>query len=366
MIKTYILYKKQKKILIKMKVIFVVPYRNRPQHKFFFVKHMSFLLEDFNKEDYEIVFVHQCDARNFNRGAMKNIGFLACKEKYPDTYQDITFVFHDIDTLPFHKLFDYSTTDNIVKHYYGFDTALGGIFAIKGKDFEKSKGFPNYWGWGMEDTCFQNRCLANGIDIDRSKFYEIGNPNILQFFDGVNRLVSTRDFHRMQSDNVKDGLHSIHRLQYEIVEDGKSLNPEDNKFLFSLLNNVKIINVTNFITLNRVEREDYYTYDLRDPTTKIINPVVSPIVNKSAVNVETNWTNIPSHERTEILLKRQQLQQSYQLQQSQLNQYNQHNQYNQLNQHNQQPLQQQQQQHILQQQNFKQRHPTYRKRKMLY
>ena len=356
-----------------MKVIFVVPYRNRPQHKFFFVKHMSFLLEDLKDDDYEIYFVHQCDKRNFNRGAMKNIGFLACKEKYPDTYQDITFVFHDIDTLPFHKLFDYSTTDNVIKHFYGFDTALGGIFAIKGKDFETSKGFPNYWGWGMEDTCFQNRCLANGVHIDRSNFFEIGNPNILQFFDGVNRLVSTRDFYRMQSDNVKDGLHSIHRLQYQIDEDGKSFNPDDNVYLFPS-SNAFIINVSQFITLNRVEREDYYQYDLRDSTAKIINPVVSPIIKQSAVNVETSWTNIPSHERTEILLNRQlflQNNQNLQTQNLHLQTQNLQN-----NKYFQQPpllspqlLSQQQQNHFQQQQqqlNVKQRHPSYRRRKLLY
>jgi N-terminal region of glycosyl transferase group 7 len=325
-----------------MKVVFVVPYRNRPQHKFFFVKHMAFLLDDFN-EDYEILFVHQCDSRNFNRGAMKNIGFLICKEKYPDTYKDITFIFHDIDTLPFHKLFAYATVDNSIKHYYGFETALGGIFAIKGKDFEKTKGFPNYWGWGMEDTCFQNRCLANNLKIDRSNFYEIGNPNILQFFDGVNRLVSTRDYQRMKTDNGLDGFHTIHRLKYTLNEQNESSNLEDNKYIFPFPQ-VKMVNVTSFITLNRVEREEYYNYDLRDPTNKILKPVVSPNT-QNVVTVETSWTNIPAHERTEILLKRQNQQIQQQL----------------FLQNQQQMMQQPVKQHPA-----KQRHPLYRKRRLLY
>ena len=302
-----------------MKTVFIVPYRNRHQHKFFFIKHMSFLLENYDKSDYEILFIHQCDKRNFNRGAMKNIGFLICKEKYPESYQDITLIFHDVDTLPFHKLFDYNTTENTIQHYYGFNTALGGIFAIKAGDFEKTKGFPNYWGWGMEDACFQKRCLAAGLNIDRSNFYEIGNPNILQFFDGVNRIVSQRDYKRMITDNRMDGFKNIHRLSYEIVKDGQSLNSDDNKFLFqdsSDQNNINIVNVTSFITINNGDKDEYYAYDLRDSINKIFE---SNTVVEKGVDVE--WTNIPSHERTNFLhnvtVKKQFQQQQQQQQQQQ-------------------------------------------------
>ena len=68
------------------KKIFIVPYRNRIQHKFFFSKYMTFLLED-QKDNYEIYFSHQHDERNFNRGATRNIGFLSVKAKYPNDYK---------------------------------------------------------------------------------------------------------------------------------------------------------------------------------------------------------------------------------------------------------------------------------------
>ena len=58
--------------------VFIVPYRNRIQHKFFFSKQMSFILD--GNQDYEIHFVHQMDSRPFNRGAMKNIGVIAMKQ----------------------------------------------------------------------------------------------------------------------------------------------------------------------------------------------------------------------------------------------------------------------------------------------
>ena len=55
------------------KRIFIVPYRNRVHHKFFFSRQMDFILE--GETDYEIYFSHQCDRRQFNRGATRNIGF---------------------------------------------------------------------------------------------------------------------------------------------------------------------------------------------------------------------------------------------------------------------------------------------------
>jgi len=76
------------------KIIFIVPYRDRKEHKQFFTKYMEFIMEDYKKEDFEIYFAHQCDNLPFNRGAMKNIGFLVMREKYPTEYKNITFVFH--------------------------------------------------------------------------------------------------------------------------------------------------------------------------------------------------------------------------------------------------------------------------------
>ena len=61
------------------KKIFIVPYRNRVTHRSRFLERMSDYLKD--ESDWEIYFAHQCDERPFNRGAMKNIGFLAMKRK---------------------------------------------------------------------------------------------------------------------------------------------------------------------------------------------------------------------------------------------------------------------------------------------
>lgn len=272
------------------KRVFIVPYRNRREQKFFFSNQMSFILE--KDDDYEIYFVHQCDSRNFNRGATKNIGFLAMKEKYPNDYQNITFIFNDVDTLPFHRIFDYQTNHGTVTHYYGFDTALGGIVVIKGFDFELINGYPNYWGWGMEDACLQKRCLNHGIKINRTHFYKIGSPEILQLFDGVSRLVSKKDPERMKNDNGVDGLYTIQNLMYSV--DAESLNPNDNIYLVSN-SKIMVINVTNFTTLVSFDEDEFHKYDLREPVRNIMFPNQNTQYVDNTVVTTDDWKNIPSY-----------------------------------------------------------------------
>ena len=274
------------------KRIFIVPYRNRVQHKFFFSKWMTFLLED--KDDYQIWFSHQCDARTFNRGAVKNIGFLAAKQKYPEHYKNITFIFNDVDTMPFNKIFDYETTPGVVKHYYGFKYALGGIVVIKGGDFEKINGFPCFWGWGMEDNVLQSRCDAHHIQVDRSTFYNIGSPEILQLFDGISRIISKKDPWRGKYDDGVDGIRTISQLKYTI--DDKSSNPTDN--IFAVHNPaIHVINIQTFLTHIPFGSEEYYNYDLREPKRKIINPDKIRET-KRTVALTTDWTNIPHYPTT--------------------------------------------------------------------
>jgi len=285
--------KSEQEPIIKIpKRVFIVPYRNRVQHKFFFSKYMSFILEDC--DDYEIYFSHQCDARTFNRGAAKNIGFLAIKNKYPEHYKDITFIFNDVDTIPFNKIFDYQTTHGIVKHHYGFKYALGGIVVMKGADFEKLNGYPCFWGWGMEDNALQKRCDAFGLKVDRSIFYNIGSPEILQLFDGISRIISKKDPWRGEHDNGIDGLRTIHELKYNI--DSKSDNPNDN--IFTVHNNrIFYINISTFLTHIPFGSEEYYNYDLREPKRKIINPDKIRETRKTVVST-SDWTNIPYYPTT--------------------------------------------------------------------
>ena len=203
------------------KIIFIVPYRNRQEHMFFFTNYIKYIMEDYAENEWEVYFAHQKDTREFNRGAMKNIGFLAMRDKYPEHYKDITFVFNDVDTIPYKKnLVNFETTNGKVKHFYGFTQALGGIISFKGCDFERVNGFPNYWGWGFEDNALSQRVLSNPeLHIDRSTFFKIGDPKIVQSFDSTTRRISLANKKNFINDNRHDGLTTITNLNYAINTD---------------------------------------------------------------------------------------------------------------------------------------------------
>lgn len=202
------------------KFVFIVPYRDREPHRVFFSTYIHKVMADVPPEDWTYFFVHQADKRPFNRGGMKNIGFLALKDKYPNDYKNIIFIFNDVDTLPYDKnVLNYYTDFGVVKHFYGFRFALGGIFSIRGVDFERINGFPNFWAWGGEDNLIQQRTKEFGLLIDRSNFFELGNQNILQFADGLKRLICRDEMATALLPNNQDGLNKISNLEFKIYED---------------------------------------------------------------------------------------------------------------------------------------------------
>jgi hypothetical protein len=218
---------------------------------------MKYILEDL-PNNYEIFFIHQCDSKPFNRGAMKNIGFIAMKNKYPNHYKSISFVFNDIDTLPaFKNMLNYETTLGVIKHFYGFEFALGGIISVSGYDFEKMNGFPNYWGWGLEDNDLQIRANKYKIKIDRSNFYDFNNPNIINIQAEKTRVHSKQQVWRAGIKNT-EGITDIKNLDYEInIDMVNVLNFETNidPYLDTYANIPPYQNITtdiNFKPLNAV------------------------------------------------------------------------------------------------------------------
>lgn len=263
------------------KYIFIIPYRNRETHLRCFLNHMPNMLNNF-EEDYEILIAHQCDEREFNRGAMKNLGFLYAKEKYPETYKNIIFIFNDVDTmLGKPNMVDYTTYKGVIKHFYGYTFALGGFFSIVGSDFEALNGFPNFWGWGFEDNCIHKRALDKHMRIDRSQFYEINHQDILQFFNGIERKIDTTLVEKSENDNGSNGLSSIQNIKYITDTPKTHLNTE----LYNTTN-ITMIDYTSWTIPNNDINIQYETYK---PKNVKINPILSP--NVMAKNVTRTQPN---------------------------------------------------------------------------
>ena len=239
-------------------LVFIIPYRNRQKQYEFFANHMKTVLEDIDPNSYRMFYIHQQDEREFNRGAMKNIGFITVKKMYPDTYQNITLVFNDIDIMPYTKNFlNYYTTTGIVKHFYGFTFALGGLLSITAGDFEKINGFPNFWAWGYEDNALQNRVTAAGLTTDRSQFYPILDPNMLHFSEGITRNMNRTEFDLFLS-NTTEGIASISNIQSNLDE------------------STGFVNVTYFYTPREENAAFRQAYDLRGGSMPFKVPTPAP------------------------------------------------------------------------------------------
>jgi len=205
-------------------LVFIIPYRDRKEQLHFFNRQIAYILEDYAPDTYKILFVHQCDKRSFNRGALKNIGFLVVKDLYPDTYQDITLVFNDIDTVANRKNYlNFETSKGIVKHFYGFTFALGGIVSIQASDFELMNGFPNFWAWGYEDNLLQKRVSQNKLQIDRQQFHKLMDSRIIHLNESIKRVVNREEYNRYVF-NTNEGIRNIKGVVYTMDESTNFVN----------------------------------------------------------------------------------------------------------------------------------------------
>ena len=152
-----------------MKYNFIIPYRNRKEHLDEFIKRFTEMLKD-KDIDAQFYIIHQMNPREFNRGALLNIGFLeVCK-----TRPDGLFIFHDVDLYPtYWNSLQYDTSLGKIRHPIGLKNVnLGGICCFWKNEFEKVNGFPNYWGWGVEDNTIWYRAKKNNIGSKGFSFVE--------------------------------------------------------------------------------------------------------------------------------------------------------------------------------------------------
>jgi hypothetical protein len=130
--------------------------------------------------------------------------------------------------------------------------------------------------------------MRHGLRIDRSEFYKVGSPEILQLFDGVERIINRVDFEKVSKDiHGQDGLTSLYQMVKTINDESK--NPLDNVFE-AKSTQVFYINIYHFLCGTAFNRATLYTYDIRDPKQQMVRPNVDRRVTQPAV---LDWKNIP-------------------------------------------------------------------------
>jgi len=215
----------------------IVPYRERAEHLRQFVPHMQAYFER-DKLDrylrYTIHIVEPVGAGPFNRGRVKNAGFLLARETAD------YFCFHDVDYLPIWA--DYSYVDRPTRLiWHGpvlretYDKYFGGVVAFNRADFELINGYSNeYWGWGYEDSDLQRRCARAGLTVgyrdgtymalphEHSGFQRDGSPT-------SEALAMGKVYERKNSDPVEHLADGLSNLRMEHVETRTGIPVDDGR-----------------------------------------------------------------------------------------------------------------------------------------
>jgi hypothetical protein len=148
----------------------IVPYRDRgPQ--------LRRLLPQLEREFDRVVVCEQLGPEPFNRGAVRNLGFVLAAVP-----PDAVVCFHDVDLLPDPRRFQYrpDPPPGTVLHLYGHRHCLGGIVVCRAADFVRAGGYPTaLWGWGGEDVELERR-LRTVATIDRSRMRPRFDPVVAE------------------------------------------------------------------------------------------------------------------------------------------------------------------------------------------
>lgn len=222
-----------------MKLLIIIPYRDRKEHLDVLIPHVTQKLQKQNIQNFKIIVVEQNKEGLFNRGLLCNIGFQLYKDECD------YFIFHDVDMVC--EQIDYSYCDyptsllrqrskNNFEQMY--DDYFGGITLFPKHDFIYVNGFNNnYWGWGVEDDDLFYRCKIFGLKT----FFKQG-----KCLDLENEI---EDIKKENNPNYKNNLNLLLKLKQ-----ATNINEVKKYFLFNGLKQLE-----RFYKINFTKQYQYYT-----------------------------------------------------------------------------------------------------------
>ncbi|XP_060066845.1 beta-1,4-galactosyltransferase 4-like [Ylistrum balloti] len=215
----------------KFRVAIIIPYKDRDPHLKLFIANVLPKLQR-QQLDYTIYVVEQTPENHFNRGMMRNIGFVeASKHAKYDCY-----VFNDVDTLieDDRNLF---MCDNLFQqkiHHIGafvdmfdykllYEKLIGGILSVTYKQFVKANGYSNcFFVWGGEDDNLCHRFHSLGYQVIRPS-EKVGH--ITTLFHERDPEVNERNvvLKKVRNHTYTDGLNTLQDKYTLVVREERKL-----------------------------------------------------------------------------------------------------------------------------------------------
>lgn len=206
------------------KIAIIIPYRDREEHLSKMLPHTISFFRRTTQIEPLFVLAEQLDKEKFNRGALFNQAYIACRDL-------VDYVcFHDIDYMPMwadysecsvptriiwygmHRRPIYNNSNLVITaQKYG----LAAVSVMKKLHFEAANGYSNYyWGWGYEDTDLAMRLEAVSIKIGykNGTFIPLNHDSNGFNMDGSpteNSKLNKQRFQLQKYPNNEDGLNSL-------------------------------------------------------------------------------------------------------------------------------------------------------------
>jgi hypothetical protein len=191
-------------------ITILIHYRNRKEHIDAYLR----TIKSYNTHTpYELIVVEQEEGKPFNRGLMKNIGFML---RNPESDY---VIFNDVDYIPTESMFlEYMKKTEVCRYLSPHQKCLGGVVGFHPKSFENTNGFPNViFEWGVEDRILFYRTKHRGYDIKNENNTLDNHSVVNRFILKPNNDTTVRCFFKMSkwlrsySDTQKNRFENRHQ-----------------------------------------------------------------------------------------------------------------------------------------------------------
>ena len=112
----------------------------------------------------------------------------------------------------------------MVRHAIGLPHEnLGGVCCFWKEDFERVNGFPNYWGWGIEDVTLRCRVHDARIPIDETNIVDLNDITKCEMPSHKRNLkkeeqsaTQNKELHHQErrSGDIRNGIQT---LEYQVI-----------------------------------------------------------------------------------------------------------------------------------------------------